>query len=110
MLKTGLISETADGNDDDDDYDDDDGDDEGDGDDDHDDDDDDVGDDGDDDGHRSRCSFDIRLAIFGIFARGRTAISSRMLVLRQSFCDTWSEICGIAKLRYVRCMAHGWFH
>ena len=84
MLKTGLISETADGNDDDDDYDDDDGDDEGDGDDDHDDDDDDddVGDDGDDDGHRSRYSFDICLAIFGIFARGRVAISSRMLVLR----------------------------
>ena len=55
---------------------------------------------------RSRYSFDIRLAIFGTVARGRAAISSRMLVLRYSLWGTWSEICGMAKLRYVRCMAH----
>ena len=55
---------------------------------------------------RSRYSFDIRLAIFGTVARGRAAISSRMLVLRYSIWGTWSEICGMAKLRYVRCMAH----
>ena len=59
---------------------------------------------------RSRYSFDIRLAIFGTVARGRAAISSRMLVLRYSLWGTWSEICGMVKLRYVRCMAHGWFY
>ena len=28
---------------------------------------------------------------------------------RSAIVVLWSEICGMAKLRYVRCMAHGWF-